>query len=83
MKKMDCECSVKGIDPIRDTKTRKRGTSEFLKMSTLMDSKVEPLFHLPKELMDCRKFKKKMVEQSNARETSYTMRRFKKEKFRR
>lgn len=80
---MDCECSVKGIDPIRGTKVRKRGTGEFLKMPTLMESKVEPLFQLPKELIDCTKFKKKKIEQSNAQKTSYTMRRFKREKFRR
>lgn len=80
---MDCKCSVESIDQIRDTKVQKRKSTEFLNMSTLMDSKVEPLFHLPKELIDCTKFKKKKTEQTNVRKTSYTMRRFKKEKFRR
>ncbi|KAF7398391.1 hypothetical protein HZH66_006288 [Vespula vulgaris] len=80
---MDCKCSVESIDQIRDTKVQKRKSTEFLNMSTLMDSKVEPLFQLPKELIDCTKFKKKKTEQTNVRKTSYTMRRFKKEKFRR
>ncbi|KAK2587842.1 hypothetical protein KPH14_003939 [Odynerus spinipes] len=80
---MDCECPGAQADQTQDVKNQKRRSVELFKPPKIMDAKVEPLFSLPENLIDCEKYKKRKIEKINVEETSYTSRRFKKEQFRR
>lgn len=75
---------------LEETKARKCETEDAIRIPKILNTKVEPLFSLPSDLMSPKRYKrkgealiKKMGMMQKFRDASYTMKRLRQEKFRR
>lgn len=70
-----------------ETNMQKCQSEESIRIPKILDPKVEPLFSLPSNLLSLKKHKRKEEEPSRPKEkfrqTSYTAKRIREEKFRR